>query len=113
MRRNVMLISEVHGAPILQVVLDDADRRCAYREPAAKYRLSLGSVFKYTEVPPNPPPSGVPQTELVSFYRDTVLPKRIAIDLECARQTTFFSDLSLLSRTMTSVLVAHIPGGEQ
>jgi hypothetical protein len=46
MRRSVELISEVHGAPILQVVLNGAERNIAdskyygysydYGEPAAK-----------------------------------------------------------------------------
>jgi hypothetical protein len=53
------------------------------------------------------PSSWVPQTELIGSYTDTLLPKKITINLE------FFSDLSLLSRTMTAVLVAHTRGGEQ
>jgi lipopolysaccharide/colanic/teichoic acid biosynthesis glycosyltransferase len=42
---------------------------------------------------------------LVSFYTNTLLPKKIALDLDYARQATFLSDVRLLCRTMTSVLV--------
>jgi lipopolysaccharide/colanic/teichoic acid biosynthesis glycosyltransferase len=57
--------------------------------------------------------SRVPQTELLSFYIGTLLPKKIDIDLEYARQATFFTDLWLLFRTMTSILVAHTSGEQQ
>src|SRR5437867_4048077 len=51
--------------------------------------------------------SRVPQLELLSFYTGILLPKKISIDLAYARHATFWTDLNLLFRTMTSILMPH------
>jgi lipopolysaccharide/colanic/teichoic acid biosynthesis glycosyltransferase len=55
----------------------------------------------------------VPHSELLSFYTGTHLPKKIGIDLEYARQATFFTDLWLLVRTVRSILFEHTSGEKQ
>ena len=57
--------------------------------------------------------SRIPRAELLSFYTSTHLPKKIGLDLEYARQATFFTDLWLLVRTMRSILFEHTSGEQQ
>jgi lipopolysaccharide/colanic/teichoic acid biosynthesis glycosyltransferase len=104
---DMSLVGPRPDVPEYYQALDSVQRKVLYLRPGATGAATLQ--FRNEEVLL----AQVPQTELVSFYTDTLLPKKIAIDLEYARQATFFSDLSLLSRTITSVLVAHTPGGEQ
>ena len=49
----------------------------------------------------------VPQAQLLSFYTATLLPKKIELDLEYARQATFLTDLGLLVRTVIAIFVRH------
>lgn len=55
----------------------------------------------------------VPQAELLSFYTGTLLPKKIGMDLEYARQATFFTDLGLLRRTLTAIFAHHTSRDQQ
>jgi len=52
----------------------------------------------------------VPQAELLSFYTSTLLPQKIEIDLEYARQATFGTDLMILFRTVSSNFTGRSPG---
>jgi lipopolysaccharide/colanic/teichoic acid biosynthesis glycosyltransferase len=52
----------------------------------------------------------VPQTELLSFYTGTLLPKKIEIDLDYAREATFGSDLRILFRTVSSIFASRSAG---
>jgi lipopolysaccharide/colanic/teichoic acid biosynthesis glycosyltransferase len=52
--------------------------------------------------------SRVPQFELLSFYTSTLLPQKISIDLDYLRQATFWTDLNLLLRTVTSILLPNV-----
>ena len=49
----------------------------------------------------------VPQAQLLSFYTGTLLPKKIEMDLEYARQATFLTDLGLLFSTLIAIFVRH------
>lgn len=57
--------------------------------------------------------SQVPQTEMRSFYLGTLLPKKIKIDLEYARQATFFTDLWFLLQTIAFISVTRTPGEQR
>ncbi len=48
--------------------------------------------------------------ELLRFYTGTLLPQKISIDLDYARRATFWTDLNLLFRTLTSILMPHTAG---
>ena len=55
----------------------------------------------------------VPQVQLVSFYTDTLLPKKIAIDLDYARQANLLTDLGLLFRTTIAIFVRRRSGDQE
>lgn len=55
----------------------------------------------------------VPQARLLSFYTGTLLPKKIEMDLEYARQATFLTDLGLLFRTLIAIFVRDRSGEQQ
>lgn len=46
----------------------------------------------------------VPAVELKQFYMNELLPRKAALDLEYARQATFFTDLNMIWRTALAVL---------
>ena len=54
--------------------------------------------------------SHVPQLELLNFYTGTLLPRKISIDLDYARNATFWTDLNILFRTLASILMPHAAG---
>ena len=55
----------------------------------------------------------VPQAQLLSFYTGTLLPKKIEMDLEYARQATFLTDLGLLFQTLIAIFVRHTSREQQ
>jgi len=57
--------------------------------------------------------SRIPPSELLRFYTGTLLPTKIGMDLTYARQATFFTDLSLLFQTMTSIFVGRTQREQQ
>jgi lipopolysaccharide/colanic/teichoic acid biosynthesis glycosyltransferase len=45
----------------------------------------------------------VPKEQIVNYYLQSVLPQKIALDLEYAQRATFFSDIGILWRTLLAV----------
>jgi lipopolysaccharide/colanic/teichoic acid biosynthesis glycosyltransferase len=48
--------------------------------------------------------SRVPEKDLTGYYVTTLLPEKVGLDLEYARQATMFTDIRLLLRTLLAVL---------
>jgi lipopolysaccharide/colanic/teichoic acid biosynthesis glycosyltransferase len=48
--------------------------------------------------------SSIPENRLVAYYVDTLLPEKIRLDLEYARQATFSTDLKIVIKTAARIL---------
>ena len=70
-----------------------------------KLRPGITSVASVNYVDEEKLLSAIPQRELVAYYTGTLLPQKIALDLEYARTASLWSDMRVLLQTACSIVV--------